>query len=338
MKIIHCNLWGDIEISDLAMKIIDTPHFQRLHYIRQTGLSYKVFPGANTTRFEHSIGVYGLMRRILDHIKNNQSEIYIDEKKRELICIAGLVHDLGHGPFSHLFEKFLEQCCVMNDWKHHEQRSIIFLRDLINKYEIDITDEEINFIDEMINGSSRDEWYYYLLNNKKSSLDVDKMDYVLRDSKSFGMKLFYDSSRIIKNCRIIDNEICFCDRIKDEIITIFLIRNKMNRFIYRHHKICEFENNLLICINQDNIKNQILSIIEKKNIQEFLDLNDQKILSMISKTEYWDWECRRMNKLYIQNDYIDIQWIKIKNLNFYSKKDNTKKFKIENWNNISCYL
>jgi HD superfamily phosphohydrolase len=193
MKIIHCNLWGDIELSDLAISIIDTPHFQRLHYIKQTGMSYKVFPGAMTTRFEHSLGVYNVIRTLLIHLMNNQPELNenCDKRKQELICIAGLIHDLGHGPYSHLFDLFLKKFSMNNSWDDHENRSLDLFIDLVEKFNIKITRTEVDFIGKLVTGNGEiDKWYSHIVNNKISGLDMDKMDYVLRDSMNFGMKIF----------------------------------------------------------------------------------------------------------------------------------------------------
>lgn len=344
MKIIHCNLWGDIEVSDLALQIIDTPHFQRLHYIKQTGMSYKVFPGATTTRFEHSIGVYGITRILLDHLIKKQPELAesCDARHQELICIAGLVHDIGHGPFSHLFDLFLEMRGFDNGWEDHETRGMDVLRDLI----VDISPDEMDFIRDMVSGKlSSKHWYHAIINNKKSGLDMDKMDYVLRDSMNFGMKIHFDPLRIIKNSRVIDGELCFCDRIKDEIITVFLIRNKMNRFIYRHKRVCLFESVLLYHLNS-GLYQDILEIINEKNICGFLRWTDMTVLYRLPHKIYDDLESRRVTlsaeelaHYDTRQEYIDQEWAKIKKLWFYVKKDPHTKFMIkeEEWNLISCY-
>jgi HD superfamily phosphohydrolase len=348
MKIIHCNLWGDIEVSDLALQIIDTPHFQRLHYIKQTGMSYKVFPGANTSRFEHSIGVYGITRTLLDHLLKKQPELAqgCDERLQELICIAGLVHDIGHGPFSHLFDYFLEMRGVESGWEDHETRGIDVLSDLIVRYQIPITPDEIQFIEKMVSGTvSSDCWYHAIINNKESGLDMDKMDYVLRDSMNFGMKIHFDPLRIIRNSRVIEGELCFCDRIKDEIITVFLIRNKMNRFIYRHKRVCLFESVLLYHLNS-HLYEDVLEIIHQKDVKGFLRWTDAAVLFRLPDEIYDDLESRCVTlssedlaRYDTRREYIDREWAKIKKLWFYVKKDPQTKFRIgeDEWNLISCY-
>ena len=340
MKIIHCNLWGDIEISELAISIIDTPHFQRLHYIKQTGMSYKVFPGAHTSRFEHSIGVYGIIRTLLDHVLKKQPELLneLNERRQELICIAGLIHDLGHGPFSHLFDDYLISKGVSNGWEDHETRSIDLLIDLVTNHKVLLSTEEIDFMDSLVKGNTG-QWYNTIVNNSISGLDMDKMDYVLRDSVNFGMKIHFDPLRIIKNCKVIDNELCFCDRIKDEIITVFLVRNKMNRFIYRHSKVCEYENIVLHFLKTKPEFDGLLQAIKDINLEEFIAWNDHTLLFKIPRNEYNVFECRK--KKFVPEEtgleYKDKEWGKIKNLKFYRKKEPTVKFTIEEWNIVSCY-
>lgn len=340
MKIIHCNLWGDIEFSELAISIIDTPHFQRLHYIKQTGMAYKVFPSAMTTRFQHSLGVYNVTKMLLTHLINNQPELLFDcdKNKQELICIAGLIHDLGHGPYSHLFDSFLNKNQIKNGWENHENRSLDLFHDLIKKYNINISNNDFKFIESLVKGNEiQSQWYNHLINNKISGIDTDKMDYVLRDSTNFGMKIFFDPSRIIKNSRIIDDELCFCDRIKDEIITIFLIRNKMNRFIYRHSKICEFENALINSLDYQN-SNDIINIIHNKNIDEFIKLNDYTFLfNYISLNQWTIYECRKLKYNDNSDSFKDKQWEKIKNIKFYSRKNSSHKYLIKEWTIISCF-
>ena len=105
-KVIYDVIHGYVKISDLCLKIIDTPEFQRLRNLKQLGLTYLIFPSANHTRFEHSLGVSYLAGEMLKHLKNKQPELEITEREIELIKIAGLWHDLGHGPFSHFFDNF----------------------------------------------------------------------------------------------------------------------------------------------------------------------------------------------------------------------------------------
>jgi len=340
MKIIHCSLWGDVEVSDLAISIIDTPHFQRLHYIKQTGMAYKVFPGATTSRFEHSIGVYYITQMLLRHLLNHQPDLAddCDERCQELICIAGLIHDIGHGPYSHLFDEFLKKSGIDNGWIHHENRGLHLFRHLIQQYDIPVSDLEIAFIEDLVLGVRKGTtWYNHIINNKISGLDTDKIDYVLRDSLNLGMKISFDPLRIIKNSRIIDNELCFCDRIKDEIMTVFLIRNKMNRLIYRHPKICELETKMLQLYDQSPLKENMIDIIQSKNILEFIRFNDYTFLFNIPADRWEPYECRKIRMKEDTPIFQDREWPKIKHISFYNKKTPSVKFFITDWTLVSCF-
>ena len=134
-KIIYDVIHGYIKISPICLKIIDTPEFQRLRNLKQLGLTYLIFPSANHTRFEHSLGVSFLAGEMLKHLNYKQPELEITDREIELIKVAGLCHDLGHGPFSHFFDNhFLNKidcdvehkkrsCMILDLIKHFRQKS-----------------------------------------------------------------------------------------------------------------------------------------------------------------------------------------------------------------------
>jgi HD superfamily phosphohydrolase len=179
-KTIYDNIHGYIIIKNLALRIIDTPEFQRLRNIKQLGTAHYVFPGAIHTRFEHSIGVYHLAGLLLDKLKISQPELKLSDRQIELVKIGGLVHDLGHGPFSHMFDDdFIGKMRPNSKYKKHEYRSIAMLKHIINKYNIDINKEEVEFITSLIMPKEDDVGYIYqIISNKVNSIDVDKFDYI----------------------------------------------------------------------------------------------------------------------------------------------------------------
>ena len=323
MKIIHCSLWGDIEVSDLAISIIDTATFQRLHYIKQNGFAYKVFPTATTTRFSHSIGVYHITKCFLDFIRMKQPECIITDTIAELICIAGLCHDLGHGPYSHWFDQFIDT--LYDDehdkpgWAHHEKRSTDILRFIVSENNIDMTPEQVDFVCSMIEENSSP-WYTRVINNQCTGIDMDKIDYLLRDSQSFGLKMLFDPMRIIRNSRIIDNDWCFCERVRDEIVTLFHIRNKMYKDIYFHPTIQKFDQCAIQLVHRDaEFIQKVKSIIENKKIIGFQKLIDGFILEMdlFSEMEKRNWSSFTFQPMRIFNDK---QIRLIDNVKFYKRK------------------
>ena len=106
-KFFNDSVLGRIEIPDYCVKIIDTSAFQRLRYLKQLGCTYFVFHGATHTRFEHSIGVCWLAGEWIKHLMNKQPELEITQNDVKLIQISSLLHDIGHGPYSHTFERFI---------------------------------------------------------------------------------------------------------------------------------------------------------------------------------------------------------------------------------------
>ncbi|XP_046571895.1 deoxynucleoside triphosphate triphosphohydrolase SAMHD1-like [Haliotis rubra] len=131
-KIFNDPIHGTIRVSGLCLKIIDTPQFQRLRYLTQLGGVYFVFPGATHNRFEHSIGTYYLASKFARILRQKHPEQF-EEDDIKCIEIAGLCHDLGHGPFSHVFDKmFIPRIKPDSHWKH-EDASVKMLEHLLEE-------------------------------------------------------------------------------------------------------------------------------------------------------------------------------------------------------------
>eukprot|EP00057_Strongylocentrotus_purpuratus_P019441 XP_011673915.1 PREDICTED: deoxynucleoside triphosphate triphosphohydrolase SAMHD1-like [Strongylocentrotus purpuratus] len=155
---------SSVQISKHCQLVIDTPEFQRLRFIKQLGCTCYVFPSAVHTRFEHSIGVSHLAGKLavmLQHDRNSSTPI----QNTEVACveIAGLCHDLGHGPFSHAFEDIVPPDKDGKKWKHEEQ-SVIMLKYLIKHNSLEKKLEEhniyanhIEFICQLILGVKKDD-------------------------------------------------------------------------------------------------------------------------------------------------------------------------------------
>ena len=198
MSTIYDQVHGYINISEFQ-NIIDTPEFQRLRNIKQLGACNYVFPSATGTRFEHSIGVYYLTDRIIKAILKNTSHLtdsLISKDKYRLIRLAALIHDLGHGPFSHLWD---DLCIKNGNHEDHEFRGIEIFKWMNTKYSLNYSHDDIEFLSELVNPDimkhphkHHDCWMYQIVANKESGLDTDKMDYLIRDSRVVGLDINKD--------------------------------------------------------------------------------------------------------------------------------------------------
>lgn len=192
-KIINDPLYGFINIpSELVFDVIETPIFQRLRRINQMGLADFVYPGALHTRFHHALGAMHLMGRTLDNLREKGHEITSQEYEAALLAI--LLHDVGHGPFSHSMENVL----IKNI--NHEEFSLMLMKK-INK---SFNGALVLAIEMFTNQYSRP-FFYQLIS---SQLDVDRLDYLNRDSFFTGVSEgTIGAERIIKLFDIIDDNI-----------------------------------------------------------------------------------------------------------------------------------
>ncbi len=265
MKIFHCPIYGEIEISEKALMFIDTSLFQRLRNINQTGVAKFVFPSATTSRFIHSLGVYYLTGELLTHLG-----LASDDPEHELIKLGGLLHDIGHGPYSHMFDN---RCLgsFEGPWKHHEKRSQDMVRYLAKGK---LSPAEIEFVCQIIVPET-DNWKMNLVNNTLTGIDTDKLDYIVRDTRAFGLRFDVDVGRILKNCRIIDGELCFCERISDELVNLFLVRNRLYRRIYAHPVIVRYEQAFVDVLADFDF----ISLLAEQDVEGFGRLTDALVES-----------------------------------------------------------
>lgn len=167
LKIINDPVHGFIKIPyEILFDVIEHPYFQRLRRIGQTGLLNLIFPGAVHTRFHHALGAMHLMFTALETLKLKGVVISKEEEKAAMLAI--LMHDIGHGPFSHALENML-----MEDW-HHEKLSLLLMDNLNREF-----NGELSMAVEMFKGRYHRRFFNQLIS---SQLDVDRLDYLKRDS------------------------------------------------------------------------------------------------------------------------------------------------------------
>ena len=274
-KTIHDPIYGTVVISLDILKFIDTPEFQRLRRIRQLGCCFLVFPSAQHSRFEHSIGVQHLVGKMMNHLKQKHPELNISERKITLMQIAGLMHDIGHACFSHAFdEAFIKPHGLME----HEERSCIIVRKIAQRVG-GYDKQEIDFICSLINPSNKNIGYeYQVLANKENGLDCDKFDYIRRDAYHLGLPAnTVEIGRLIQGARIIDNNICYPEKDRFVLYEFYRARYRMHRMVYQHHAVQAIELMIMKAITISNIiDNNVLKDLDK-NIGSFLKYTDDII-------------------------------------------------------------
>jgi HD superfamily phosphohydrolase len=190
-KIINDPIYGFIKINNpLILELIDHPYFQRLKRIKQLGLAEFVYPGAHHTRFHHALGAMHLMDQVLDNLKAKGYSISAEE--REGAEIAILLHDIGHGPFSHVLEYTL-----LNEVKHEDVSTLLMAK--LNQH----FKGRLNLAIDIFENKYPRKFFHQLVS---SQLDVDRLDYLSRDSFYTGVREGFIGSERLLSMMDLNNE------------------------------------------------------------------------------------------------------------------------------------
>lgn len=250
-KKVRDNVYGNIYLDPLSLKFVDTEQFQRLRDLKQLGLTYMVYPGAVHSRFEHSLGVFSLAGEAVHRIKAQQgSELGIDNLDIQTVKLAGLLHDVGHGPFSHMFEReFLRQIPHGIKWCH-EDMSVRMIDHIVDFHHIDIDAECLKKAKEMVIASTEHvshksvnekHFLYDIVANGRNGIDVDKFDYIVRDSRACGLGCSFQIERLMDSMRVMGDEICYREKDYLTIYKLFSSRADLHRTVYTHAKVKAIE-------------------------------------------------------------------------------------------------
>ena len=272
-KLIYDQIHGYMNFEPTCLKIIDNPIFQRLRDIKQLGLTHKIFPSATHNRFQHSLGVAYLSEKLLVTIRQNQPELNISDKDILNVKIAGLVHDLGHACLSHFFDNmFLKDSKSI--YKEHENRSILLLEYIVSKYNItELDKDDVTFIKNLLLPDKNCKGYMYqIVSNSKNGLDTDKFDYICRDSMNLGLSYSFDSSRILMQARVINNELCYPEKEVFSIYEMYHTRYRLHKQIYTHPGIQQLEYMYLEVLNEIDLLIDIKGSID--NVDKFIKITD----------------------------------------------------------------
>jgi len=226
-KIINDPVYGFISIpTELIFDLIEHPYFQRLRYIKQLGMTHLVYPGALHTRFHHALGAMHLMSLAIETLRNKGHLISEDEE--EAVTIAILLHDIGHGPFSHA----LEQTIV--EGISHEDISTLIMNKLNQQYQ-----GRLSMAIEIFNGTYPKRFLHELVSGQ---LDMDRMDYLNRDSFFTGVSegvISFD--RIIKMLNVVDDHIAVEEKGIYSIEKFLIARRLMYWQVYLHKTVIAAE-------------------------------------------------------------------------------------------------
>ena len=230
-KIINDPVFGFINIqSELIFDLIEHPFFQRLRRIKQLGLSFLVYPGANHTRFEHALGALHLMRQAISVLRLKGHEI--TEEEEEAAAVAILLHDIGHAPFSHMLENTLVEI-------PHEEISLLLMNELNRQF-----NGKLELAIEIFTNRYRKKFLHQLV---ASQLDMDRLDYLSRDSFFTGVtEGIVGIDRIIKMLNIFEDQIVAEVKGIYSIEKFLIARRLMFWQVYLHKTVVSAE---LLLIN-----------------------------------------------------------------------------------------
>ena len=244
-KFIRDSVYGDITLKEFEVKIMDMPQFQRLRRIKQLGLINLIYPGATHTRFEHCVGTMHLGSKLAEELNLTKDEI-------ELIRVSALLHDIGHGPFSHVSEGVLSV-------PHEELTKYVVTKTSMK----DLLEEkfDVNKIADIVNGKG------YLGPIVSGELDVDRMDYLLRDSHNTGVSYgIIDYERIISNLKL-ENGLTLDIKGVQAAEGALVSRYFMYPSVYQHHTT-----RIVNSMFRRALKKTIdLNIINEKDIYKYDD-------------------------------------------------------------------
>ena len=275
-KIINDPVYGFITIDDeLVFSIIAHPYYQRLRRIQQMAMAHLVYPGAVHTRLHHSLGAYHLMTIALQEL--NRKGIEITEQEQQAAKIAILLHDVGHGPYSHALEQ------VLAEGVHHEKISLLIIEALNNKFE-----GKLQIALDIFNGSYHKKFLHQLVSGQ---LDVDRMDYLTRDSFFSGVIEGYVAyDRILKMITVKDGELMVEEKGIYSIEKFLIARRLMYRQVYLHKTVLSAEQMLQRIIKrakyisaqcQQPLHSFINEPMQNITLDQFCSLDDTDVLMAI---------------------------------------------------------
>jgi len=218
MTTIKDSVHDHISVAGVARDLLDTPPVQRLRRVSQLGTAVLVYPSANHTRFEHSLGVYHLADRALGHLG-------VEGQQAERVRAAALLHDVGHGPYSHNVEGVIAR----HTGRYHDEVAALLTEGPVARV---LSEHGINpdRIADLVAGEGK---FGQLVSGE---LDVDRMDYLVRDAHHTGVPYgTIDHERLVRELRYVDGELVLDEGNVQTAESLLLARALMNPTVYQHH-------------------------------------------------------------------------------------------------------
>jgi hypothetical protein len=313
LKILNDPIYGFITIPNpFIYDLVQHPYFQRLRRISQMGLSYLVYPGAHHTRFHHALGCMHIMQKAIEVLKFK--EVLISEEEENALLIAILLHDIGHGPFSHAMEH-----SIVED-VNHEAISLLFMNKLNEEFE-----GQLSLAIQIFKGDYHRKFMLQLIS---SQLDMDRMDYLKRDSFYSGVaEGNISSDRLIQMMTVVDDRLVIEEKGIYSVEKFLMARRLMYWQVYFHKTSLVAELILTKVLKRAKeltqkgivlpcsepllffMKNKVeISTFDNETLDKFAQLDDFDIISALKS---WlnndDFILSSLSKMIINRDLLKIK-------------------------------
>ena len=315
LKIFNDPIYGFITIpNSFIYDLIQHPYFQRLRRISQMGLSYLVYPGAHHTRFHHALGCMHIMQKAVQTLQFKG--VLISEEEENALYIAILLHDIGHGPFSHALENSIVEEV------HHEEISLLFMEELNRQF-----DSKLSLAIQIFKGQYHRKFMLQLIS---SQLDMDRMDYLKRDSFYSGVaEGNINSDRLIQMLNVQDDVLVMEEKGIYSIEKFLMARRLMYWQAYLHKTSVVAEMTLTKILKRAKELSQKGIVLEAskplsyflnqkisndnfdlKTLEKFAQLDDFDVMSGIKNWQFHDdFVLSSLSKMIINRDLLKISML-----------------------------